>query len=69
MEQNLTPTKKTSKYVTSTLLNCLSLDVSLVIATHQQVDADAAFSAALLKVLKPTAIVFVRADQPSLNQK
>ena len=63
MEQNLTPTKKTAKDETITLQNWLSQDDSLVIATHQQVDADAAFSAALLKVLKPNAaIVFVRAD-------
>ena len=35
----------------------------MIIATHQQVDADAAFSAALLRVIKPNAaVVFVRAD-------
>ncbi len=41
----------------------LNRDDPLIIATHQQVDADAAFSAALLRVIKPNAaIVFVRAD-------
>ena len=35
----------------------------LLIATHQCVDADAAFSAALLHVLRPSAaVIFVRAD-------
>ena len=63
MEQKLTPTKKTAKDETITLQTWLSQDDSLVIATDQQVDADAAFSAALLKVVKPNAtIVFVRAD-------
>jgi hypothetical protein len=41
----------------------LSKDDPITIVTHQKVDADAAFSAALLKVLRPhAALVFVRAD-------
>ena len=41
----------------------LNMDDPISIVTHQKVDADAAFSAALLKVLKPhAALVFVRAD-------
>lgn len=63
MEQKLKPTIKTAKDEAITLQTWLSQNDSLVIATHQQVDADAAFSAALLKVVKPNAtIVFVRAD-------
>ena len=45
------------------LKDWLSKDDPITIVTHQKVDADAAFSAALLKVLRPhAALVFVRAD-------
>ena len=41
----------------------LNMDDPISIVTHQKVDADAAFSAALLKILRPYAAwVFVRAD-------
>ena len=47
----------------NTLKYWLCKEDPITIATHQKVDADAAFSAALLKVLKPhAALVFVRAD-------
>ena len=63
MEQNPTLTKKTAKDETIILQTWLNRDDPLIIATHQQVDADAAFSAALLQVMKPNApVVFVRAD-------
>lgn len=63
MEQNPTLTKKTAKDETIILHTWLDRDDPLIIATHQQVDADAAFSAALLRVMKPNAaVVFVRAD-------
>ena len=43
--------------------NWLSITGPILIATHQDVDADAAFSAALLHILRPdAAIIFVRAD-------
>ena len=63
MEQNPTPTKKTAKDEEIILQTWLNRDDPMIIATHQQVDADAAFSAALLRVIKPNAaVVFVRAD-------
>ena len=63
MEQNPTLTKKTAKDETIILQTWLNRDDPLIIATHQQVDADAAFSAALLRVIKRNAVVvFVRAD-------
>ena len=63
MEQNPTLTKKTAKDETIILQTWLNRDDPMIIATHQQVDADAAFSAALLRVIKPNAaVVFVRAD-------
>jgi len=63
MEQKITPTKKTAKDEIAILQTWLNRDDPKIIATHQQVDADAAFSAALLRVMKPNAtIVFVRAD-------
>jgi len=63
MEQNPTPTKKTAKDEAIILQTWLNRDDPMIIATHQQVDADAAFSAALLRVIKPNAaVVFVRAD-------
>ena len=41
----------------------LSKEDPVTIATHQKVDADAAFSAALLQILRPQAgLKFVRAD-------
>ena len=44
--------------------NWLALDDPLSIATHIDVDADAAFSMALLKALRPEATtIFVRADE------
>lgn len=47
----------------NTLKDWLSKDDPITIVTHQKVDADAAFSAALLNVLRPhAALVFVRAD-------
>ena len=43
--------------------NWLGFTGPILIATHQDVDADAAFSAALLHILRPdAAIIFVRAD-------
>lgn len=63
MEQNPTLTKKTAKDEEIILQTWLNRDDPMIIATHQQVDADAAFSAALLQVMKPNAaVVFVRAD-------
>ena len=63
MEQNPTLTKMTAKDETIILQTWLNRDDPMIIATHQQVDADAAFSAALLRVMKPNAaVVFVRAD-------
>ena len=63
MEQNPTPTKKTAKDEDVILRAWLDREDPMIIATHQQVDADAAFSAALLRVMKPNAaVVFVRAD-------
>ena len=63
MEQKTTPTKKTAKDESIILQTWLNRDDPMIIATHQQVDADAAFSAALLRVMKPNAaIIFVRAD-------
>ena len=63
MEQNPTLTNKTAKDETIILQTWLNRDDPLIIATHQQVDADAAFSAALLRVIKRNAVVvFVRAD-------
>jgi hypothetical protein len=63
MEQNPTPTKKSAKDEGIILQTWLNRDDPMIIATHQQVDADAAFSAALLRVIKPNAaVVFVRAD-------
>ena len=63
MEQNPTPTKNTAKDEGIILQTWLNRDDPVIIATHQQVDADAAFSAALLRVIKPNAaVVFVRAD-------
>ena len=63
MEQNPTPTKKSAKDEAIILQTWLNRDDPMIIATHQQVDADAAFSAALLRVIKPNAaVVFVRAD-------
>ena len=44
--------------------NWLTLDDPVSIATHINVDADAAFSMALLKALRPeAATIFVRADE------
>ena len=63
MEQNPTLTNKTAKDEGIILQTWLNRDDPMIIATHQQVDADAAFSAALLRVIKPNAaVVFVRAD-------
>ena len=43
--------------------NWLNLEDPITIVTHQFVDADAAFSAALLRVLRPRAsLIFTRAD-------
>lgn len=45
------------------LKDWLKIKKNALIATHQDVDADAAFSAALLRCLRPKAgIIFVRAD-------
>ena len=47
----------------NTLKEWLNKEDPVTIVTHKKVDADAAFSAALLKVLKPhAALTFVRAD-------
>jgi len=63
MEEVSTAQKKTPQDEKNTLLDWLSREDAILIATHQQVDADAAFSAALLQVIKPDAtIVFIRAD-------
>lgn len=63
MEQKLKPTQKPQKDERTFLQEWLNRTEPLLIATHQQVDADAAFSAALLQVMKPNAaVVFVRAD-------
>jgi hypothetical protein len=63
MEEEQTIDKKTSQDEKNTLMAWLNRDDPMLIATHQQVDADAAFSAALLHLLKPNApVVFVRAD-------
>ena len=63
MEEEQTINKKTSQDEKNTLMTWLNRDDPMLIATHQQVDADAAFSAALLHLLKPNApVVFVRAD-------
>ena len=63
MAQNPTLTKKTAKDESIILQTWLNQDGPMIIATHQKVDADAAFSAALLRVMKPNAaIIFVRAD-------
>ena len=48
----------------SKVRNWLTLDDPVSIATHINVDADAAFSMALLKALRPeAATIFVRADE------
>lgn len=45
------------------LKDWLKIKKNALIATHQDVDADAAFSAALLRCLRPKAgVIFVRAD-------
>jgi hypothetical protein len=63
MEEEQTINKKTPQDENNTLMAWLNRDDPMIIATHQQVDADAAFSAALLHILKPNApVVFVRAD-------
>ena len=63
MEEEQTINKKTPQDENNTLMAWLNRDDPMIIATHQQVDADAAFSAALLHLLKPNApVVFVRAD-------
>ena len=63
MEEVLNLAKKNAEDEKNTLNTWMNRDNPMLIATHQQVDADAAFSAALLHVLKPNAaIVFVRAD-------
>lgn len=63
MEEVLNLAKKNAEDEKNILNTWMNRDNPMLIATHQQVDADAAFSAALLHVLKPNApIVFVRAD-------
>ena len=58
-KKNTTSTKNEIERVHS----WLATEDPLSIATHMYVDADAAFSAALLSVLKPKAqVVFVSAD-------
>jgi len=48
----------------------LSKEDPISIATHQKVDADAAFSAALLQILRPrAALAFVRADAKITDNK
>lgn len=70
MEQNPTLTKKTAKDEIIILQTWLNRDDPMIIVTHQQVDADAAFSAALLRVMKPNAaIIFVRADSTISQQE
>jgi hypothetical protein len=63
MEEEQTIDKKTSQDEQNILMAWLNRDDPMLIVTHQQVDADAAFSASLLHLLKPNApVVFVRAD-------
>ena len=63
MEEVLNLAKKNAEDEKNILNTWMNRNNPMLIATHQQVDADAAFSAALLHVLKPNAaIVFVRAD-------
>ena len=59
MEQKPTLTKKTAKDETIILQTWLNRDDPLIIATHQQVDADAAFSAALLRVISQPEVIAV----------
>ena len=48
----------------------ISTEDPIPIVTHQKVDADAAFSAALLKVLRPHAVLqFVRADFITVDER
>ena len=50
--------------------NWLNLEDPITIATHQFVDADAAFSAALLRVLRPRAgLIFTRADSEITDEQ
>jgi len=50
--------------------NWLNLQDPITIATHQFVDADAAFSAALLRVLRPRAgLIFTRADSEITDER
>lgn len=52
------------------LKDWLGKDDPITIATHQKVDADAAFSAALLTVLRPhAALAFVRADAEIVDER
>ena len=54
----------------NTLKEWLNKEDPITIVTHQKVDADAAFSAALLKVLKPhAALAFVRADEEIQDER
>lgn len=54
---------KTQKTEAARLEAWLDREDPLIIMTHQCVDADAAFSAALLRILRPNAVVmFARAD-------
>jgi hypothetical protein len=63
MQKQQTIIKKTEKDEREIIRSWLTRDDPLIIVTHQKVDADAAFSAALLHVLKPNAaVLFVRAD-------
>ena len=57
MEETSSPVKKTAENEKNTLNAWLMRDDPMIIVTHQQVDADAAFSAALLQVMKPNAAV------------
>ena len=50
--------------------NWLNLEDPITIVTHQFVDADAAFSAALLRVIRPRAsLVFTRADSEISDER
>ena len=61
---------KANKEEMNKVKDWLSKEDPISIVTHQKVDADAAFSAALLKVLRPHAVLqFVRADFITVDER
>ena len=70
MNNQITEKAVDIKSEVKTLRNWLEIKNHSLIATHQDVDADAAFSAALLKCIKPKAgVIFVRADSEISDPK